>query len=79
VALFTVSAWLENELKPSIRQDAVICAATLAILVAGCYLDGVAAKIAFCAIVLTCFCFLAWYRLLSGDERRRLATILRSV
>jgi O-antigen/teichoic acid export membrane protein len=79
VALFTVSAWLENELKPSIRHDAVIFAATLAILVAGCYLHGLAAKIAFCAIVLTCFCFLAWYRLLSGDERRRLATILRSV
>jgi O-antigen/teichoic acid export membrane protein len=78
VALFMVSAWLENELKPSIRQDAVICAATLAILVVGCYLQGLAGKIAFCAIVLTCFGFLAWHRLLSGDERRRLATILRS-
>jgi O-antigen/teichoic acid export membrane protein len=79
VALFVVSAWLENGLKLSIRQDAVICAATLAILVVGCYLQGLAVKVAFCAIVLTCFCFLAWRRLLSGDERRRLATILRSV
>jgi O-antigen/teichoic acid export membrane protein len=78
VALFMVSAWLENELKPSIRQDAVIFAAALAILVVGCYLQGLAGKIAFCAIVLTCFGFLAWHRLLSGDERRRLATILRS-
>jgi O-antigen/teichoic acid export membrane protein len=79
VALFMVSAWLENELKPSIRQDAAICAAALATLAAGCYLQGLAAKIAFCATVLTCFCFLAWHRLLSGDERRRLVTILRSV
>ncbi|MGO8909032.1 MAG: flippase [Bradyrhizobium sp.] len=76
VALFVMSAWLEDELSRTLKQDALILALALAVLALGCWPSDLATKMGFTAIVLTGFSLFAWRRLLSRDERRRIAAIL---
>jgi O-antigen/teichoic acid export membrane protein len=77
VALFAMSALLESELSRTLKRDALVLALALAVLALGCWPSGPVTKIVFTAIVLTGFSVLAWRRLLSGDERRRVAMVLR--
>jgi O-antigen/teichoic acid export membrane protein len=76
-ALFTLSLWFDGELKSFIKRDSVILALALVVLAVGCLPSGLPTKLVFTAVVLTSFSFVAWHRLLSGDERRRFATVLR--
>jgi O-antigen/teichoic acid export membrane protein len=79
VALFVMSALLESELSRTLKRDALILALALAVLALGCWPSGLVTKIVFTAIVLIGFSVLAWRWLLSADERRRVATVLRRV
>jgi len=79
VVLFVMSAWLEDELSRTLKQDALILALALAVLALGCWPSGLATKIGFTAIVLTGFSLFAWRGLLSRDERRRIAALLGRV
>jgi O-antigen/teichoic acid export membrane protein len=69
VALFVMSARLEKELRPTLKQGALIFALALAVLALGSWPAGIATRIIFTTIVITCFVFLAWRHLLSRDER----------
>jgi O-antigen/teichoic acid export membrane protein len=77
VALFVVSVWLDRELGSSVKQDAAICVLALAVLALGCWPSSLATKVAFTTIVLAGFSLFAWRGLLSRDERRRIAAVLR--
>jgi len=68
-AMFVMSAWLENDLRHMLKQEALIVALALAVLVAGTIPAGLVVRILFAIIVLACFGFLAWRYLLSPDER----------
>jgi O-antigen/teichoic acid export membrane protein len=77
VLLFVISAWLERDLGRTLKQYALILALALAVLAVGCWPGGLLTRILFTAIVLTGFSVLAWRSLLSGDERRKVAMVLR--
>lgn len=70
VALFIMSVWLEKELMVTLKQDALIVSLALAVLAIGALLPSiVAVRIAFTAVAIACFAFLAWTHFLSPDER----------
>jgi hypothetical protein len=47
----------------------MIFAAALIVLALGCWPGAILSRIAFTAVVLVCFAWLAWRHLLSADER----------
>jgi O-antigen/teichoic acid export membrane protein len=69
VALFVMSARLENGLGRTLKQDALVFAPALAVLALGCWPGGAAMKIVFATVIIAFFVFLAWRHLLSVDER----------
>ena len=69
VVLFAMSAQLERELGRTLKKDSMIFAAALIVLALGCWPGTILFKIAFTAVVLVCFAWLAWRHLLSADER----------
>ena len=69
VVLFVISAWLDSDLVPTLKQDALILVLTLVVLAASCWPAGLATKITFVTFVVVCFVLLAWNYLLSSDER----------
>ena len=69
VALFVISACLENDLSQTLKQDARIFSLALGTLALGSLPHGTALRIAILTVVMACFVILAWHHLLSGDER----------
>jgi O-antigen/teichoic acid export membrane protein len=80
VALFAMAAWLENDLKGTLKRDALITALGLIALAIGSSVPGGAPmRIVFAIVVIVCFVFLGWHFLLAPDERAFVRKKVRSI
>jgi O-antigen/teichoic acid export membrane protein len=80
VALFAMATWLENDLKRTIKRNALIVTLGLITLGIGAFISGgVLMRVAFAIIVMVCFVFLGWHFMLASDERAFVSKRLRSL
>jgi O-antigen/teichoic acid export membrane protein len=80
VALYAMAAWMESDLKGTLKQGALIAAVSLIALAFGSAVPGGASlRIVFAIVVTVGFVFLGWHFLLAPDERAFVKTRVRGI
>lgn len=75
-AMFCIAAWLERDLRPALKRQALEVFLGVTVLGLGALTASVVARIAFTAVILTCFAILVWRYLLPTEDRALLRRVL---
>ena len=76
VAMFCISAWLEYGLRPALKRLALTAFLGVTTLGLGTITASIVVRIAFAAVILTCFAILAWRNFLPTEDRALLRRVL---